>query len=59
MQNIIRNIFNDFARNVYWIWHIYVYTSCEYTHCVGLLAIVPPQGFEAILIKARVLWPVI
>ena len=25
MQNIVRNILNDFARNVYWIWHIYVY----------------------------------
>ena len=51
MQNIIRNIFNDFARNVYWIWHIYVYTNCENTHCVGLLFVVPPQGCEAILIK--------
>ena len=26
-------------------------TSCEYTHCVGLLAIVPPQGCEAILVE--------
>ena len=25
--------------------------SCEYTHCVGLFSIVPPQGCEAILIK--------
>ena len=30
---------------------ISMYTSCEYPHCVGLLAIVPPQGCEAILIK--------
>ena len=25
---------------------------CEYTHCVGLLGIVPPQGYEAILIHS-------
>ena len=25
--------------------------SCEYTNCVGLLGIVPPQGCEAILIE--------
>ena len=25
--------------------------SCENTHCVGLLCIVPPQGCEAILIE--------
>ena len=25
--------------------------SCECTHCVGLLAIVPPQSCEAILIE--------
>ena len=28
-----------------------IYVSCEYTHCVGMLAIVPPQGCEAILIE--------
>ena len=32
--------------------HIYMHIgSCEYTHCVGLLGIVPPQGCEAILIE--------
>ena len=25
--------------------------SCEYTHCNGLLAIVPPQGCESTLIE--------
>ena len=25
--------------------------SCECTHCVGLLAIVPPLGCEAILVE--------
>ena len=27
------------------------YDSCECTHCVGVLAILPPQGCEAILIE--------
>ena len=27
--------------------------SCEYTNCVGLLGIVPPQGCEAILMSDR------
>ena len=31
--------------------NIKVMNSCEYTHCVDLLAIVPPLGCEAILIE--------
>ena len=28
-----------------------ILTRCECTHCVGLLAIVPPHGCEAILVE--------